>query len=220
MKFLMKGVLFFSLVSSCSVDRVSSFLIRKETCGKKEKFLHEKSRQSFFKTAELCLKENKIKKAVFILERLFEKDGVTGVKLKDRKALAKKLAKISFYQLKDYNKALKYYDFLLKAPLEPGEKFSIQYSIAQSFYYLEKFSQALIEIEKCFFEGISMEERKQAVLLKAWVLLLKLNLIRPAPCLKKRWKNTLIIKIFLENLWLLFMSRKRNFYWPFKNWKE
>ena len=76
------------------------------------------------------------------------------------------MADLFFYKLKNYEKALKHYVKLLIRPLNPGEKFYIQYHIAESYFHLKKYSQALMEIEKCFFKGISLSEEKTGQPLK------------------------------------------------------
>ena len=90
------------------------------------------------------MKENKIKTAVFILEQLLKRDTITQTKKEEVKALTKQLAEKSFYQLKNYHKALKHYKALFSFSLSLNEKFSTQYHIAKSFFYLKKYSQALI----------------------------------------------------------------------------
>ena len=163
-------ILFFVLLS-CSSDKLLFFFKRKSACEKKEKNLYKKPRQAFLKKAELCFKEKKIKRAVFILEQLLKRDKITKTKQEEVKSLTKLLAEKSFYQLKDNEKALKHYKALLKFSLNPSEKASVQKHISKNFYHLKKYSQALIEVEKVFLEKISMEERKQALFLKAEIFI-------------------------------------------------
>ena len=139
-------------------------LFKRKSCEREEKTL---SKKEILKKAELCLEKEKFSSAVLILENFLKKN--TGQK--KTKILKQKLAEISFYHLKDYNKALKYYTELLKISLLPTEKFSAQYHIAKAFYYLGKYSQALIEVERCFFKGVLIDEEKKALLLKGRIFM-------------------------------------------------
>ena len=159
------------MFSSCFSDKFSWFFKKKEACETREENFYKGSRQAFLKKAEICLKEKKTKKAVFILEELLRRDKFTKTKTEEIKSLTKALAEKSFYQLKNYEKALKHYNSLLGFFLSAPEKFSTHYHIAKSFYYLQKHSQALIEIEKAVFDGISMEERERVLILKGRIFM-------------------------------------------------
>ena len=156
---------------------LKAFFKSKPLCEIKDKeFFNIKDpyqKRKLIQKAEICLKQEKPALAVFILEKLLESAHRQKISLREKKNFAKKLAEVSFYKLKDYEKALKYYTVLLSWPQEPGERFLFQYHLAKSFFYLEKHSQSLKEIEKCFFKGLSMEERKQALILKARILMAK-----------------------------------------------
>jgi len=121
--------------------------------------------------ASNCLKEGKEQRSVFILEWLLEKLKTQESRVAEIKKQEKKLADLFFYKIKNYERALKYYVRLLTRPLNPEEKFYIQYHIAESYFHLKKFSQALIEVDKCFFKGISLSKEKQASLLKGRIFI-------------------------------------------------
>ncbi|MCZ0932226.1 MAG: hypothetical protein OXJ52_03625 [Oligoflexia bacterium] len=176
-------------LSSCFSDKLPLFLKKRGACEKKEKNFYKKPRQAFLKKAEICLREKKAGRAIFILEELLQRDKRTKTKTEEVKALTKKLAEKSFYPLKNYDKALKYYSSLLDFPLKSREKFSAHYHIAKSFYYLQKRSQALIEIEKAFFEGISMEERKQALILKGGIFITQNQFDKASRLFQKQIEN-------------------------------
>lgn len=161
---LQQSLVFFSKASACkkAYKKISN-----------KKNLSKKDRLFFSIQAELCIQRGENHKAEFILERLLRAETATDNSIKEIKTYEKKLADLSFVQNKNYERALKYYNRILTRPLNPGEKFFIQYRIAESFFYLKKHSQALIEIEKCFFRGISMKERKQALTLKARILMIQ-----------------------------------------------
>ena len=128
-------------------------------------------------------------KGFLILENLLKK-ALQGKDFQLAKKIEKKLAEHSFYVLKDYNKAIRYYSDLLKRALEPGEKFIFQYQIADSFFKLKKDSQALIELEKCFFKGISLEQEKKALLLKLSILIFQENFTVAERILKKKLESS------------------------------
>ncbi len=113
--------------------------------------------------AEACIKKEKTKKAIFILEKLLK---IERNPSPSSKKWQRQLADLSFYKIKDYEKALKHYTDLSRQVLGTEERFFVQYHIAESFFYLKKYSQALREADKCFFDGISQEKRKQALNLK------------------------------------------------------
>ena len=135
-----------------------------------KKKLSKEEQKKIERQAEKCQGKDKIKWAFLILENLLRRSQKQAVSLMEIKRLEKKLAQLS-YTAKDYEKALKYYTSLLKKPLGPGEKFFIQYHIAESFFHLEKHSQAVRELEKCFFDGISLKQKKRASLLKGRIFM-------------------------------------------------
>ena len=154
-----------------------SFLGNSWSCEKTHKKLSERNRMSkkekkqWVNGAEDCLKKNKIELAVFIFEKLLRESKTPRGSLKEIKKWEKTLANLAFYKVKNYEKALKYYILLLTRPLEPGEKFFIQLNVAESFFHLKKYSQALREVEKCFFKGLSIEQKKQALVLKGRIFI-------------------------------------------------
>ena len=191
---------FFKIKPLCEVKDVNFFKIKN---------LSQRERQKLIQKTEICLKQQKPKQAVLLLEQLLKIAQRQKLSLKEKKQVAKKLAEISFYKLKDYEKALKYYTFLLNGPQEPGENFLFQYHLAKSFFYLEKYPQSLREIEKCFFKGLSIEERKQALILKARVFMVQKQFEQALLLFKKQ-----IIKFpkeeafFREYLAFIYESKK------------
>ena len=187
-----KQVLIFLFLTGCSYKGgawfsknfswiPASFFKRALSCekaGKKadrSKGFSQEEMEKLSEGVEKCLEENQPSSAVFILERLLKSVRKRTSRSIEIKKWGKKLAYLAFYSLKDYEKALKYYTRLLTGPLEPGEKFFFQYHIAESFFYLKKYSQALREVEKCFFEGVSKKQKKQASLFKGRVLIAQKN---------------------------------------------
>lgn len=120
----------------------------------------------------------------FLLQRVLEKKDILEIKKVERK-----IAEISFYKWKNYQRAIKFYNRLLDKAFEPGERFLYQYQIADSFFHLEKFSQALIEIKKTFFEGISKEQKKRALSLKFQILLFQKDFLSVEKLLRKKLKE-------------------------------
>ena len=153
-------------VLSCFPNKLSPFFKKKNNCEKKEKNLYNKPREFILRKADLCVKQGQAKRALFILEPLLKREKLVKKKTEETKTLIKQLADLSFYKLKNYSKALKYYNDLLKFSLKPSEKFSLQYHIAQSYFHLKKYSQALVEIKQAFSKEISIEERKRALILQ------------------------------------------------------
>ena len=178
-------IVFGLFLTGCLVDfkafqkKVLKFRVFKKplSCNEIYKNLYEgkrtkKKREKIEEQAENCLEQGKVKLAFLILEMLLKRNQVHGASIMEIKRLEKKLARL-FYSTEDYRKALKYYTSLLRKPLGPGEKFFVQYRIADSFFNLEKYEQALREIDKCFFDGISVEQDKKARLLKGRVFIAK-----------------------------------------------
>ena len=71
-------------------------------------------RQDLFKAGELCLKEKEFFKALVLLEKLLWSLKKNQKALLEIKTIEKKLANLSFYKIKKYEKAIKYYTDLLK----------------------------------------------------------------------------------------------------------
>lgn len=136
------------------------------------KALSQKQRDRIKKQGIKCLETKKdINFKVLILESVLQAAQRQNASVTEMKYWEKMLAELSFSSLKNYEKSLKYYTRLLRRPLGLGEKFFIQYRIAESFFHLQNYSQALREIEKCFFTGVSRKQEKQAGLLKARTLI-------------------------------------------------
>ena len=125
--------------------------------------------KGYEKALNQCWSENKTEKAFFIMERL--------LKLAKKKALVDEIKKWEkalaegAYKNKNYEKALKHYTELLNQPLGETQRFSSQYHIAKSYFYLGKHSQALREVEKGFFKKITKEQRKKALILKGRIFI-------------------------------------------------
>ena len=211
MRRFIKLFLLFFFVSSCFLDKPPRFFKKKENCEIREKSFYRKERASILKKAEICLKEKKIKSAALILEQLLKRDRTTNRPSEEIKALTKKLAKISFYQLKNYDKALKHFTALLSFSLNPRESFSTQYSIAKSFYYLKKYSQALMEVEKAFSEKNSIEERKKAFLLKAWIFVAQGELNKAISLLRQQMKEHPDHQDFFREYLVFVYESQKNF---------
>lgn len=174
-------VLIFLFLTNCSWDKtivaVKELFMKSSSCEAAQKTISKDRKLSVNVEKKLkvqadnCLKEGEVQQSVFILEWLLKRLKKQKSRVTEIKELEKKLAGLFFDKLRNYEKALKYYVRLLTKPLNPGEKFYIQYHIADSYFHLKKSSQALKEVEKCFFEGISISEEKQASLLKGRIFI-------------------------------------------------
>lgn len=137
----------------------------------KTRDLSQRDMAEFEIKAEHCMETGRIQSGILILESLLRKSEKNNSPIKEIKRQEKKLADRAFYKAQNYEKALKYHTRLLKRTLSQEEKLMVQLHIAESFFYLKKHSQALRELEKCFTEDMSMEQRKQAWILKARILI-------------------------------------------------
>lgn len=196
---------------SCSLDKISKLFKEQAGCEKKERKLYRKSRELILKKAELCFKAGQAKKALFILERLLNRDKVTKTAPAERKKLTRQLAETSFYKLKNYEKALKYYNALLKFSLKSEECFSAQYHIAKSYFYLKKNSQALAEIERAFFKEISMEDRKRALALKGGLFMAQNQFDKALDLFQKQKKLFPDHKNFFREYMAFIYESQKNF---------
>ena len=133
--------------------------------------LSSKQEKILLEHLDSCTEEKEIWLLFEMLSKNYSRQGLI-LKLK---RLEKKAIELAYYKWNNYEKAIKYYSRLLNKPLDPGEQFLFQYQKAKSFLMLKKVSQALIEIEKCFFKGISQEERRKAFLLKLQILIFQKN---------------------------------------------
>ena len=169
----------------------------------KKFFLKKKA----WKIAEKCLKQKKFLVATNVFENLLKKEN----SIKEKKRIEKKIAELSFYKTKNYEKALKHYTKLLKRPQEPGEHFFIQYQITKSFFYLGNQSQALREVEKCFFKGISLKQKKEAFFLKTRILLEKKDFDQALIFINKQIQNFPEEESFLREYLAIIYEAKKEF---------
>ena len=151
----------------------------------KKSELSQKQKQKLLTQAITCLNSKEFQTGLLMLEELLKR-AKQKKRVLEAKFLEKTLADFFFYQVENYEKTLKYYKQLLARPLQPGENFLFQYQVAESFLRLGKSSQALREIEKCFFEGISEKERKKALLFKMRVLISQKDFLQTESLLKEK----------------------------------
>lgn len=86
--------------------------------------------------------------------------------------MEKKLAELSFYKLRDYEKAIFYYDRLLTQDSSGKDLFDLQYGLSESFFKLKKYSQSLLEVEKILKQkSLRPEDRQKALQLKGSLLM-------------------------------------------------
>ena len=132
----------------------------------------KKDKQSLARGAKNCLDQKEFQKAFQFLEVLLWEQKRDQAEVGEIKEIKLQLAEISFYKLKDYHKALKYYTSLLTTgPLQKEEAFFLQKQIAESFFSLAQYKQALRETEKGFLLDLSLKQKKAVVFLKSRILL-------------------------------------------------
>lgn len=85
----------------------------------------------------------------------------------ERKEAQKKVAAIYFDKLSDFNAAIREYSKILHIPHNSQEGFEAQFSIVKSYYQLNKFYQAEIELDELLKRNLSKENRFQVQLFKA-----------------------------------------------------
>jgi tetratricopeptide (TPR) repeat protein len=90
---------------------------------------------------------------------------------KDRIEAQKKLADLQFNQTQDYNQAIAEYSRLLDLPHSPDDDLIYRLAIARSYFYLNNFFQAQIEIETIANRGQNKDLLFEAFLLKSNILL-------------------------------------------------
>ena len=165
-----------------------------------------KEERKLFEKLDTCLKE---KEAWNLVELLLKNSSRQNLILKQKK-IEKKAAELAFYKWKNFEKAIRYYSQLLKRPLDPGERFLFQYQLAKSFFQLEKHSQALIEVEKCFFKGISKQEKRKALFFKLQILLFQKNFSSAESLIKQLLQDFPEDEDFLrETLAVLYESQNK-----------
>jgi tetratricopeptide (TPR) repeat protein len=86
---------------------------------------------------------------------------------KDRLDAQKKLADLYFSQVLDYKQAIAEYSRLLETPHTEQEGGDYRFAIARSYFYLNNFFQATVEIDKILASKPSEELGFNALLLKA-----------------------------------------------------
>ena len=85
--------------------------------------------------------------------------------------ITKTVAEMLFYKIQNYEKALKYYENLRKQTKKTKEQFEAGYHISECFHHLQKYLQALSEVDKILSLRVSHKDRQKAVLLKSSVLM-------------------------------------------------
>ena len=89
----------------------------------------------------------------------------------DRLAAQKKLAELYFSQSLDYNQAIAEYSRLVETPHSHAEDGVYRFAIARSYFYLNNFFQATVEIDKILSLKPSEELGFDALMLKANIYL-------------------------------------------------
>ena len=160
-------------------ESLSVFFKKQKNCLEADKkfLIKKQEKYTLLKRAENCLEKEQFSQAVLLFEKFLLEAKNTPISIKNRREIEKKIADISFYNIKKYNKAIKYYTKLLMEPSNSEKNFLIQKHIAESFFYLKKYNQALKEAEKCFYQGIALKREKELVFLQAHILMEKKDLV-------------------------------------------
>lgn len=87
------------------------------------------------------------------------------------KQAQKNIAEIYFSKTSQYKKAIEAYSSLLPLKLSPKERIDIRSRIAKSYFYLNNFFQADVEIKSLLKEDLSDEQRFETLLFKANTLM-------------------------------------------------
>ena len=133
---------------------------------------NEKQTQAGEQAAQECLTKHKSPKAAVQLhEALLQDYKQQNSQFKKIKETEFKIAEISFYHLKNYKKAIRFYKKKLQYTPKPQEKPRVLYALAESFFYLNKYDQALVELGKLLQENPKTNLRGQAYLLQGRVFL-------------------------------------------------
>lgn len=90
---------------------------------------------------------------------------------KDRLDAQKKIADLYFSQTLDYTQAIAEYSRLLETPHSKAEDSIYRFAIARSYFYLNNFFQATVEIDKILTTHPTEESAFDALLLKANIYL-------------------------------------------------
>ena len=118
------------------------------------------------KAAGECERKKDYFSALFFYEVLLQEiGGIEALKVK------KTVAKMLFYKMKNYQKALKYYGSLQKQAKGVTEQFEAGYHISECYHRLQKYFQALFEVDKLLSLRVSPKYRQKAILLKSSVLM-------------------------------------------------
>ena len=148
--------------------------LHRERCSKSFKhFSYLKSltaKQKLFalKAGRIC-EEKSTSIAVLFYEKWIKEFESATEKTRE---VEKKLAELSFYKLRDYEKAIFYYDRLLTQYPSGKDSFDFQYGLSESFFKLEKYSQSLLEVEKLLKRSsLRPEDRQKALQLKGSLLM-------------------------------------------------
>ena len=174
------------LLSSCFLRRDNlSFaekFLSKGLCNKAiksfQKIKNKKQKQKQFaqRAAKECLEKHREPKGSFLFYESLLKENLqqpSFLSFKEEKEIEFNMAQISFYDLKNYRRAIKYYKKSLKFTPLPQEKFINQYQIADSFFRLRKYDQSIEEIGKVFSKNLKSKNKQKAMILKGRNLIAK-----------------------------------------------
>ncbi|MCB0356317.1 MAG: tetratricopeptide repeat protein, partial [Bdellovibrionales bacterium] len=84
-----------------------------------------------------------------------------------------KIAYIYFERLNDYENAIKEYSKLIALTAQKAQRIGYQFNVAKSFYYLNKFTQSVFELDSILEEKLTEEQNFTIRLFKANVLITK-----------------------------------------------
>ncbi|MDE0518646.1 MAG: hypothetical protein OXH36_03695 [Bdellovibrionales bacterium] len=127
----------------------------------------DKKRLLAKKAAKVCLPISK-KQAVWFYQYLSER----AQKKAQRLGFKKKMAKIYFEEIKDYEAAVKIYSFLQSQDVSPLEKQKYSFRVAQAYFEMGKWLASLKQVDKMLYQ--TEGEKKQNVLfLKGRILLMQ-----------------------------------------------
>ncbi len=177
---------FLLLLSSCFLRKndfsLAKRFLSKGLCEKSQQSFHKiknktkKQKQFAYIAAEKCLKKYKNPKTSFLFYETLLSENLkqdSFLSFKEKKQIEFKLAQLSFHDLKNYRKAIKFYKESLKYVPHPQQKFFHQYQIADSFFLLGKYDQSLEEIEKALLEVGKPQDKQKAMILKGRNLISK-----------------------------------------------
>ncbi len=103
----------------------------------------------------------------------------------ERLVTLRTLADLYFIQLADYKSAIETYNTLLSLPHSKEDTFLFQLNIAKSYFYMNNFFQADIELEKLINQNADSGQMFEPLLLKANIYLTSKELDQAIVALKK-----------------------------------